>query len=389
MLRFLFMILTVFVSLLWPLAAQASAFGDQVADMAEVKAVRIGASSDHVRIVVDATKELTYSTMVLSIPGRIVINLANTWLSPEVSRETVIGSRFASKVRVAQFDKTTVRIVIETNVKKGNYDVFAISGGAVPYRVVMDFGKIGTGSAENGEAAPETPKAETPKSDTPAAGSSTGSSTGTTTTTAEPPTKAEPVFEPGVAGKTIVIDPGHGGEDSGAIGPTGVTEKSITLRIAKEVQRLLTASGAKVVMTRSIDTEVSPKHRDATDIDELQARCDVANKAKADIFLSIHMDSFTSGDARGTTGYYYSKGTAAGRRLAAAIEAAVVSRLRTDDRGTKSCNFYVVKHTDMPATLVEVAFVSNPAEEKLMNSNAGIQKAAQGIADGIADFFGK
>ena len=186
MLRFLFMILTVFVSLLWPLAAQASAFGDQVADMAEVKAVRIGASSDHVRIVVDATKELTYSTMVLSSPGRIVINLANTWLSPEVSRETVIGSRFASKVRVAQFDKTTVRIVIETNVKKGNYDVFAISGGAVPYRVVMDFGKIGTGSAENGEAAPEAPKAETPKSDTPAAGSSTGSSTGTTTTTAEP-----------------------------------------------------------------------------------------------------------------------------------------------------------------------------------------------------------
>ena len=75
--------------------------------------------------------------------------------------------------------------------------------------------------------------------------------------------------------------------------------------------------------------------------------------------------------------------------MAAAIEAAVVSRLRTDDRGTKSCNFYVVKHTDMPATLVEVAFVSNPAEEKLMNSNAGIQKAAQGIADGIADFFGK
>ena len=70
------------------------------------------------------------------------------------------------------------------------------------------------------------------------------------------------------------------------------------------------------------------------------------------------------------------------------MRAGVIDQIGTPSRGTQSCNFYVVKHTDMPATLVEVAFISNPTEEKLMNSEDGVQKAAQGIADGIADFFG-
>ena len=115
----------------------------------------------------------------------------------------------------------------------------------------------------------------------------------------------------------------------------------------------------------------------------------MANQSQSDIFVSIHMDSFTSGDAVGTTGYYYSKGTSAGQRLAAAVRAGVIAQIGTTDRGTKSCNFYVVKYTNMPATLVEVAFISNAAEEKLMNSDAGIQKAARGIVDGIGNFFGK
>ena len=100
------------------------------------------------------------------------------------------------------------------------------------------------------------------------------------------------------------------------------------------------------------------------------------------------MDSFTNGAAKGTTGYYYSLGSKRSRDLADKIRSGVVDQLGTQSRGTQSSNFYVVKHTDMPATLVEVAFISNPSEERLMNSEAGIKKAAQGIADGIADFFG-
>ena len=156
-----------------------------------------------------------------------------------------------------------------------------------------------------------------------------------------------------------------------------------------EAKKILEAAGAKVIMTRTSDVEGSPKKEKASDIEELQARCDIANKAKADVFVCIHMDSFSSREARGTTGYYYSKGTASSRRLASLVQASVVRQLNTQSRGAKSCNFYVVRKTRMPATLVEIAFLSNASEEKLLTSAAGVQKAAQGVADGIAEFFKK
>ncbi len=451
MIRVIFLCLTSLLLLGQFGLAEASAFGDKVSHMAEIKAVRVGASADHVRIVVDATKEVEYKTMVLSGPDRVVVDIAGAWLNPSVARDISLDSRFASRIRVGQFDKTTVRVVVETTVTKGNFDVFTIAGGenAAPFRVVMDFGRTGAGSGKGEygtaekpkDAPPENPEPETPatpaspKEEKPGEGTEKPAETkvekeptpeakqdaeGTEKKEtsgdagesgkkeekkdgekpaegkkeeAKPEEKEEPIpepkFSPGLKGKKIAIDPGHGGEDSGAIGPTGVTEKSVTLRIAKEVQALLEKAGAKVIMTREIDTEVSPKHRQATDIDELQARCDVANKAKADIFVSIHTDSFTSREASGTTGYYYEKGTAASRRLTQAIQSSLYKQLKTTSRGIKTCNFYVVRKTHMPATLIEVAFLSNPKEEKLLNSKLGAKKAAVGIVQGISDFFGK
>ena len=185
-------------------------------------------------------------------------------------------------------------------------------------------------------------------------------------------------------GKIIVLDPGHGGNDAGAIGPTGVMEKTVTLRVALELEKLLREKEAVVIMTRTTD-----KGAKASDIEELQARCDVANREKADIFISIHADSFTNPAARGTTGYYYAKSdTDDGRRLADAIRRGLCEQIKTPSRGTKPCNFYVVRHTDMPATLLELAFISNPEEEKILDSEDGVKKAAQGILDGIEDYFG-
>lgn len=422
-----------------PKESAAAEFGERVKALAGVRSIRIGKDEGKVRIVVDADKELDYSVMVLSEPQRVVVNLYGAWLGPDISREMDAQSAIVKRIRIGQFDPETVRVVIETDVKKGSYDVFSIDsseGGA--YRVVMDFG------AGKGEEKPE--KTEKPHDDdkkTPggdvkknaAPGKETGDTeTGDTEVKKDPtrgkkktdddkkppkgeggddkksvtkredtsdqkdkkktedkddePVLVEPVFTPGIRGKVIAIDPGHGGEDPGAIGPTGVTEKSLTLKISKELETLLKKEGAKVVLTRSTDTEVSPKHRQATDIEELQARCDIANKAKADIFISIHMDSFAKKEASGTTGYHYLKGTHASKRLAAAVQRNVVNRLKTESRGVKSCNFYVVKHTNMPAVLIEVAFVSNPAEEKLLNSKQGTRKAAEGILAGISDFFG-
>ena len=192
-----------------------------------------------------------------------------------------------------------------------------------------------------------------------------------------------------LSGKKIVIDPGHGGNDAGAIGPTGVMEKNVTLKVSLELKKLLEAEGAQVILTRETDKTVSAKGAKASDIEELGARCEVANKNGADIFISIHADSFTRPEARGTTGYYYSKSTSGrGQKLADCIRRNLVEQLGTPSRGTQPCNFYVVKHTDMPATLIELGFISNKDEEKLLDSKEGVQKAAQGILDGIEDYFG-
>lgn len=360
---------------------QASAFTDQVSDMAEIKAVRVSSTQGKVRIVVDASREVDYATMVLSSPGRVVVDISHAWLSPQVQKSIDIDSSLASKVRAAQFDKDTVRVVVETEASADAYDVFSLAGGTEPYRVVMDFGS-GSAIPDADGAEIQTMEADSKShKDVPAAPPEDSSS-------APDYSAVQTVFTPGLAGKKIALDAGHGGNDTGAIGPTGVTEKSITLRIAQETKRLLLAAGAEVIMTHEADTEVSPKHAAATDVEELQARCDVADKAGADIFVSIHMDSFTSSEAKGTTGYFYEKGNGSGKKLAEAVRAGVVKALGTDSRGTKSCNFYVVKHTSMPAALLETAFVSNQKEEQLLNSEDGIKKAAQGIVAGINTFFG-
>jgi len=165
-------------------------------------------------------------------------------------------------------------------------------------------------------------------------------------------------------------------------------EKSVTMRVSRELKRLLEAEGASVVLTRTSDTEVSPKGARATAVEELEARCDIANRANADIFLSIHADAFTNREVKGTTAYYYTKGSKQSKLLADSVRTALIDAIGTVDRGTQTSNFYVVKHTDMPAILVEISFISNPDEERMMNSDAGIKKIAQGIADGIADYFG-
>lgn len=428
------LLLTMLALLGMSLSAEASPFGERVEGLTEITGVRVSSSQDKTRIVVDAKAPVTYRTMVLKNPGRVVVDIKDAWLSPQAKRELAVSGPFVSRARVAQFDQRTVRVVVETTVGKDNYKVFSLTGGPVPGRVVLDFGRVGPDSAgvtialpdvkaptepaapqtkpqtpqtkpqtqqtpQTKPQAPQTKPAETKpvetkpeEQQTPQDAEQAAQETAADTPGEQPATESSTdagiAAITGLAGHSITIDAGHGGNDSGAIGPTGVTEKSVTLRVALALQKILTSEGATVYMTRTTDTEVSPKGAAASDIEELQARCDVANQHDSDIFISIHMDSFTNGAAKGTTGYYYALGSKKSRDLADKVRAGVIDQIGTPSRGTQSCNFYVVKHTDMPATLVEVAFISNPTEEKLMNSEDGVQKAAQGIADGIADFFG-
>ena len=364
----------------------------QAASLAQIKNVRVHADKEKVRIVVDADGEVDYKSMTLTSPGRVVVDLSGARLSPSVAKSQKIESQFATKVRIGQFNPTTVRIVVETEMYKSssNYDVFSLEGGPVPYRVVMDFGNLsgsaGVSTSSAGGASSGGSNIDfghgTGSSDDSGSSSDGGQSSSGMTRS-----RSQSSAAPGIDGKRIVLDPGHGGSDTGAIGPTGVTEKSIALRIAKRLKTLLEAEGAEVILTRTEDTEVSPKKAKATDVEELQARCDIANQNSADIFLSIHLDAFSGPEAHGTTGYYYEMGSADSTRLADCVKRGVLRRLGTLDRGTKPCAFYVCRHTDMPAMLLETAFVSNPREEQMMNSEEGVENAAQGIAAGIAEYF--
>ena len=379
----LVMLLTMCLLLWGQQGAEAAGFAQRAGSMSEITGIRVSTDADKTRIVVDGTKETEYKVSVISNPQRIIIDIQNAWVSPNVKKATNIDSRFAKAVRIAQHDSSTVRVVVESSMGKNNYKVFALKGGTTAYRVVMDFGKVGGGSKNSGIDFNPQPKPDTSSSSTTGSNTNKGDTVGTTPSG----TSTEPAFTPGLKGKIIALDAGHGGSDTGAIGPTGVTEKGVTLRVAKALQKLLQAEGATVLMTRTTDTEVSPKKANASDVEELQARCDVGNDGNADIFISMHMDSFTNSTPSGTTGYYYTKGSKAGQRLAQYLSEGVVTALGTGDRGTKSCNFYVVKHTDMPATLVEMAFISNDKEEKLMNSEAGINRAAEGLLNGLRRFF--
>lgn len=380
----LVMLLTMCLLLWGQQGAEAAGFAQRAGSMSEITGIRVSTDADKTRIVVDGTKETEYKVSVISNPQRIIIDIQNAWVSPNVKKATNIDSRFAKAVRIAQHDSSTVRVVVESSMGKNNYKVFALKGGTTAYRVVMDLGKVGGGSKNSGIDFNPQPKPDTSASNNTNKGETVETPPSVTTPSG---TTTEPAFTPGLKGKIIALDAGHGGSDTGAIGPTGVTEKGVTLRVAKALQKLLQAEGATVLMTRTTDTEVSPKKANASDVEELQARCDVGNDGNADIFISMHMDSFTNSTPSGTTGYYYTKGSKASQRLAQYVSEGVVTALGTGNRGTKSCNFYVVKHTDMPATLVEMAFISNDKEEKLMNSEAGINRAAEGILNGLRRFF--
>lgn len=354
-----------FVFGLMPAACLAADFSQRVSGLAKVEGVRVYTNGDSkVRVVLDTSKKAEYRTFVLSSPTRIAVDIKGAWLSPKVNKATPVAGGLVGQVRISQFNPDTVRVVVEANVGKDRYRVFPLKADTAenrPDRIVMDFGDLA--QEEIGKNQPEDILA----SEAPQA------------------IRTIKFFDtPGLEGKTIAVDPGHGGSDSGAIGANGTTEKEIALSIGLELKKMLEASGAKVIMTRTADVDVARPNASAKE--ELQARVDIANRAKADVFVSIHMDAFVNQQAKGTSTYIYQK-TNGDARIGKFVREGLLEQLGTNDRNTRDCNFYVVKYTAMPATLAEVAFISNPEEERLLKSSAGAKKAAMGIYRGLDRYF--
>ncbi len=189
-----------------------------------------------------------------------------------------------------------------------------------------------------------------------------------------------PIQAAAARSRVIVIDPGHGGSDSGAM-HLGLVEKTLTLDIAMRLRAILVARGWSVLLTRERDVDVYQPNDEARD--ELQARDDVANAANAQLFVSIHCNAYVTGGPHGTTTYFYKPES---RAFAQSVHDRLAATLPTTDDGIVRANYYVIHHASMPAILIESAFVSNTHDASLLRTPAFLQQLATGIADGVDDY---
>ena len=189
-----------------------------------------------------------------------------------------------------------------------------------------------------------------------------------------------------LAGKKIMLDPGHGSPDTGAIGPNNTYEKDNNLATALDLKAILEQAGATVLMTRSGDSSPAANY---TEVDDLQARVAEAEGSKPDLFISLHNDSASNSAVQGTSAYYSSDNpqAQASMYLASCIESAVTDTVKTNNRGVKEAAFYVVRYTTMPATLVETAFISNPYEEARLQNETFRKNLAAAIFHGIYTYY--
>lgn len=173
----------------------------------------------------------------------------------------------------------------------------------------------------------------------------------------------------------IVLDPGHGGSDPGALGPSGLKESDVVLDVCKRIPSYL--HGHNIIFTRTTDKTTS-----------LVERSNTANWKKADIFVSVHCNAHTTTQAHGTETYCYKFG-GEGERLATLIQGQMVILAGLHNRGVKEKNLHVLRETGMPAALVELAFISNPKEEALLRRTDFKNQCARAIANGIEEYFGQ
>ncbi len=185
--------------------------------------------------------------------------------------------------------------------------------------------------------------------------------------------------------KVICIDPGHGGNDSGAVHRTsGLCEDDVTLDVCLRLADLLRRDGWRVVMTRDSDRDVS--YAGSTDTEELWARCKVSNDAKADVFLSVHCNAAASQSAQGTSIHYYKKSDLA---LGEELIGPLVKAMGRNNRGVQHDRFFVLAYTEMPAVLVETAFISNHEEASLLGDGDYRQRVAEGLREGLNSYAAK
>lgn len=388
------LLFTVIAFPLWAMSVRA-------ADVTDVNWVtRNDAPIPFVRVVLSLTAPVEASASIDKAGTTTTVQLKNVKLK---TKDTSINMdpKIASKAQLKQTGKH-VNIVLNTptSIDVGDIKVFSLKKDKVnnkPDRMVIDIQQKGV--APRSVYYGSTPKVTTPKTTTTSTVNTNkkpNKKATTTTQPVKPPTVVATASQPkavtvdykttgGIAGKVITIDPGHGGSDPGAIGPTGLMEKNVTLPISMKLKKALEAKGAKVNMTRTTDVDVYGPN--ASGPDELQARVDVGTANESDLFISVHINSFSNPNVGGISTYYYDK-TQYDTRLASRIQAKIADESGFGgDRGIQPGNLYVLRRSLMPAVLVELGFISNPREEALLKTDKVQQAFADEIADGIENYF--
>jgi N-acetylmuramoyl-L-alanine amidase len=191
-----------------------------------------------------------------------------------------------------------------------------------------------------------------------------------------------------VAGKVIVIDPGHGGIDSGAVSRTGILEKNINLEIAKRLAVLFRQAGATAVLTRDGDFDLTDLGNQPgwSNRDELQARLNLADKNNANLYISIHLNSFPSPDCEGAQVFYHLS-SAESHRLATLVQQELIDQLGDSYRRAQAEDFFVLRSLKRPAIVVEAGFLSHPREGVLLTEPEYQNKVAWCVYAGVVQFF--
>ncbi|MCS3603075.1 N-acetylmuramoyl-L-alanine amidase [Buttiauxella sp. BIGb0471] len=373
-----------------------------------VVAVRVWPASSYTRVTLESNKQLKYKQFALSNPDRVVVDIEGVNLNSVLKG---IGGQirgddpFIKSARVGQFDPQTVRMVFELKQNVTPH-LFALAPVAeFKERLVMDLYPANMNSEQD-----------------PLLALLEDYNNGKLDKDAPPSPEQGP--QPGKAGRdrpiVIMLDPGHGGEDPGAIGPNKTREKDIVLKIARRLKALIDKeANMKAYMTRNEDVFIP-----------LKVRVAKAQKQRADLFVSIHADAFTSGAARGSSVFALStKGatSTAAKFLAQTQNAAdliggvsksgdryldhtmfdmvqsltindslkfgkeVLARLgkvnKLHKNSVDQAGFAVLKAPDIPSILVETAFLSNVEEERKLRTATFQQEVAESILAGIKAYF--
>ncbi len=373
--------------------------------MPELEGIHDWVGPNYTRVVIQLNGEAKFNAMHLSNPPRLVFDLSDTRLASDLARKVFpVESGFLRRIRVAQFQPTVTRVVLDVPEIE-DYSVFSLPH---PFRLVIDVhGSAPVATARN---------ARTPASAPAFHGRGAGSvevSPPASATTSGTPSLTRAL---GLKIRRIVIDPGHGGHDTGTIGPGGLEEKNVVLGVALRLRTLLRERmGCQVFMTRSTDKFIP-----------LEERTAIANQDRADLFISIHANSSSDPHVRGIETYYlnFTSDPAAlrlaarenatsrdnvyqlqslikkialtekideSRQFASTVDHQLAIHLSDDgyaqpDRGVKTAPFVVLIGANMPSILVEISFLSNPRDDELLRLGSYREQIAQALCDGIVRY---